>query len=738
MKQLLQNIRTGEMTIEEVPVPELQPNGVLVRTYYSFISAGTEKSKVGTARKSLLGKVLERPDQVKKVIQTFKKEGLESTLRKVMSKLDTPSPLGYSSAGIVTAVGANVTEFKAGDLVACAGAGYANHSEAVYIPSNLCAKIPPGVDPACAAVTTVGTIAMQGIRQANVRFGDNVCVIGLGLIGLLAVQMLKAAGCTVLAADIDESKCRLAGDFGAEFTGTVGRNDIRLLAEKASGGHGVDAVIIAAATSSNAPIELAGDIVRKKGKVVVVGAVRMDIPRSPYYEKEIDVCLSCSYGPGRYDADFEEKGQDYPIAYVRWTEKRNMQHFLKMLSDSSVKLDRIITHTFAFEQAEKAYDIILGKIPERFIGILLKYDTDCELNEKIVIRNGSPAKAECRVKLGMIGAGSYAKGVLLPILKKMPEIDFRGIMTATGITAKAVAKDYGFDYCTSQISKLLHDQDINTILIATRHDKHAELVIEALKAKKNVFVEKPLALNEDELREIVKTARENGNRMMVGFNRRFSPYAAALKKFFNGRIGSMVINYRVNAGRIKENHWIQDPVQGGGRIIGEACHFIDFMQFLTGEMPVRVFAQAIDEKGKTKNTFDTVNITVKFDGGSIGTLSYLANGDSSLQKEYAEIYCDEKTAVMKDFKELETFSRGRLKIEKFGYDKGQKGELKAFACSVSGGQPMPVDFESIIAAALTTFKVHESLNTGDAVDIDINKVLMPFVKGSERKTAAGL
>lgn len=728
MKQLLQNLKTGELAVEEVPIPELQPNGVLVRNFYSLISAGTEKFKVDIARKSLIGKALERPDQVKKVIETFKKEGLESTLQKVMSKLDTPSPLGYSSAGVVIAVGSNVTEFKKGDHAACAGAGYANHAEVVYVPSNLCAKIPEGVGLSSAAVAAVGAIAMQGIRQAGVGFGDNICVIGLGLIGQLTVQMLKAAGCTVLAADIEESKCDMAKEFGAEYTGVPGRNDIKLLADKCSKGFGVDAVIITAGTSSNEPIELAGDIVRKKGKVVVVGAVSMDIPRSPYYEKEIDVCLSCSYGPGRYDINYEEKGQDYPIGYVRWTEKRNMEHFLKMLSDRTVNLDKITTHKFKFDEAGRAYDLIQGKVQENFIGILLEYDRQAEIKKKINLGTvlelnwSFNSRTVPKFKLGLIGAGSYAKGVLLPALKKMPEIEFHGVMTATGITAKGVAKSYGFKYCASESEELLDDKNINTILIATRHDKHAELVVKALNAKKNVFVEKPLALNEEELKEIIKAVKENGHRVMVGFNRRFSPYAISMLEFFKNRVGPIVINYRVNAGKIKDNHWIQDPVLGGGRIIGEGCHFIDFMQYITGELPVKVFAAAVPESGKQKNIFDTVNITVMFNRGSIGTLSYVANGDTSLPKEYVEVFCDGKSAALNDFKELKTVSRGKTRIEKKGPDKGQKAELQVLADAVIKGSPMPISFESLVAAALTTFKVHQSLLSGNAVEIDIEEM----------------
>lgn len=744
MKQLLQSLKTGELAVEEVPVPELQPNGVLVRNCYSLISTGTEKSKVDIARKSLIGKALERPDQVKKVIQTFKKEGLESTLQKVISKLDTPSPLGYSCAGVVIAVGSNVTEFKEGDHVVCAGAGYANHAEVVYIPANLCAKIPEGVDLSSAAVTTVGAIAMQGIRLAGVRFGDNVCVIGLGLIGQLTVQMLKTSGCTVLATDIDASRCDMAREFGAEYTGVSGKDDIKLLAGKCSKGFGVDAVIITASTSSNKPIELAGDIVRKKGKVVVVGAVKMKIPRSSYYEKEIDFCLSCSYGPGRYDVNYEEKGQDYPIGYVRWTEKRNMEYFLKMLSDKTINLDKIITHRFNFDEAVKGYDLIQGKVPEKFMGILLEYDRQAEIKRKIVLKDDPqtsvhscspvlcPASSPSRmhglpekprtVKLGLIGAGSYAKSILLPILKKMPGVEFHSVMTATGITAKGVAKSYGFRYCASNFEELLDDKNINTVLIATRHDKHAELVVKALKANKMVFVEKPLALNVEGLKEIIQAVKENSRRVMVGFNRRFSPYAVSMSEFFKNRVGPMVINYRVNAGKINEDHWIQDPVQGGGRIIGEGCHFIDFMQYMTAEIPVKVFAAAVEESVKQKNTFDTVNITVMFNRGSIGTLSYLANGDTSLPKEYVEVFCDGKIAVLNDFKELRTINTGRTKVEKRGPDKGQKSELQALADTVIKGTSMPISFESLVATTLTTFKVHQSLQSGKAIEINTDEI----------------
>lgn len=717
MKQLLQNLKTGELTIEEVPVPELQSNGVLVRNYYSLISTGTEKSKLDIAKKSLIGKALEKPDQVKKVIETFKKDGLKNTFQKVMSRLNTPDPMGYSSAGIVIAVGSNVTEFKEGDLVACAGAKYAHHAEVIYVPANLCVKIPEGIDLSSAAVTTVGAIAMHSVRQAGVSFGDNVCVIGLGLIGQLTVQMLKAAGCTVLAVDIDAFRCNIAKESGAEYTCVLGRDNIKLITKKCSKGFGFDAVIITASTSSNKPIEIAGNILRKKGKVVVVGSVRMDIPRSPYYEKEIDICLSCSYGPGRYDVNYEEKGQDYPIGYVRWTEKRNMEHFLKMVSDGTINLSKIITHRFKFDEAKKAYDLILGKIEEKFIGVLLEYENKAEIKRKIILKN-VPQRQESAVKLGLIGAGNYAKGVLLPILKKMPEVEFHGVMTATGITAKGVAKNYGFKYCTSNSEELLNDKNINTILIATRHDKHAELVIKAIKAGKYVFVEKPLALNVEELKNIIQAVKENGYKVMVGFNRRFSPYAVSMYEFFRNRIGPMVINYRVNAGKINDDHWIYDAVQGGGRIIGECCHFIDYMQYLTDEFPVKVFAAAATESGKQKNTSDTVNITVMFSKGSIGTLSYLANGDTSLPKEYIEVFCDGKIAVLNDFKELKIIHEGKTKVEKKGLDKGQKSEMQVLAEMVIKGNPMPISFESLVATTLTTFKVHESIQSGNVVEVN--------------------
>jgi predicted dehydrogenase len=721
MKQLLQSLKTGELKIAEVPIPDLQPNGLLVRNYYSFISAGTEKSKVDTAKKGLIGKAIEKPEQVKKVLDTLQKEGIVNTYQKVMGRLDSLVPLGYSSAGEVIGIGKEVTGFKVGDFVACAGVGYANHAEVVYVPKNLVAKIPEGVQISHGAATTVGAVAMQGIRQSGVHFGDNVAVIGLGLIGLLTVQMLKAAGCRVLAVDIDDGKVRMAEEMGANYAALDGRDDVESSALECSHGYGMDAVIITAGTSSNRPVELAGQICRKKGKVVVVGAVRMDIPRSPYYEKEIDVCMSCSYGPGRYDVNYEEKGMDYPIGYVRWTEQRNMEHFLRMLQDGSVKLDRMITHTFDFMDAEKAYDVVLGKTGETFIGILFRYDPKAPLNTKIHLTKGKPAHSE-KVNLGMIGAGNFARGVLLPALKSVENVVLNGLVTASGSSARSTAEKFGFQYCGSKAEDVIEDQDTNCVLIATRHHMHASQVIKALERDKHVFVEKPLAISPEELTAIIKKWRDSKGHVMVGFNRRFSPAARAIKAFFKGRTAPMVIHYRVNAGAIPTDHWIQDPQQGGGRIIGEVCHFIDLMQYLTDALPVRVYGDEVLDEGQAQAIYDNVSIQIRFGDGSIGSILYLANGDPSFPKEYMEVFCGHGIAVMDDFKEVRLIGKGKSKRMRMKQDKGHKEELRAFVEAVLNGSDMPIPFESMVATTLSTFRILDSLKENRPLDVSISEL----------------
>lgn len=723
MKQLVQNYKTGELRVEEVPPPALKSGGVLVRNVFSLISTGTEKAKIELARKNLLAKAKEKPEQVRQVLKTLKKEGIINTYRKVMTKLEAPSPLGYSSAGVVIEVGRGVDEFKVGERVACAGAGYAVHAEVVFVPKNLCVKIPDKVGFDYAAFTTLGAIAMQGVRQAQLTLGENIVVIGLGVVGQLAVQIVKAAGCKVMGIDIDPWKVELAKKLGIDGGVVRGRDDVVKEIRAFSGGRGIDAVIITAGTSSSDPVELAGKILRDRGRVVVVGAVKMDIPRKDYYEKELSLSFSRSYGPGRYDPIYEEEGIDYPIGYVRWTEKRNMEEFLTLVSERKVNLKPLITHRFKIEDALQAYEIITGKRKKKFLGVLLKYEEDKEQRSKISLKAVDSSKAKPglsleKVNLGIIGAGSFAQNFLLPNFKKISSARFKGVATTTGINAKHVAKKFGFEYATTKTEDIINDPEVDAIIIATRHNLHSELTIKTLEKNKAVFVEKPLALCEEELREVIKVWEESQGRLMVGFNRRFAPLVKKVKEFYHERRGPLAIIYRINAGYIPKNHWIQDPQEGGGRIIGEVCHFVDLLEYFVNARPTKIYAQSILDDREDITNSDTINISLKFEDGSIGSLSYLACGDGSFPKERIEIFGEDSVGIIDDFKNA-TFTRGgkTKKIKKINQDKGHREELEAFVEAVKSGEEMPIKFEEIVTTTLITFKILESLEKGVPIEI---------------------
>src|SRR5215813_13945385 len=536
MKQVVQNYRTGELKVDELPPPALKPGGVLVRTSYSLISSGTERTAVETAQSSLVGKARSRPDLVRQVLDSFKREGLGSTDEKVKAKLSQSKALGYSAAGVVTEVGHDATEFRVGDRVACAGGGYASHAEFIFVPRNLCCKIPEEVTEEAASYSTVGAIAMQGIRQANPSLGECVAVIGLGLVGQLTVQLLKAAGCRVLGFDIDQAACELALRSGADSVSS-NFSSSRSACDSLSNGRGADSVLITAATKSSEPIELAAELARDRARIVVVGSVGMDVPRHSFYAKELELRLSRSYGPGRYDPEYEERGTDYPIGYVRWTEKRNMEAFLRLVEERKVNTDLLTTHRFSIDQAPEAYDLILNG-SQSFCGVVLEYsiaDDQATLSPRRAPVN-RPATGELGVSF--IGAGNFARGVLLPIVKRATGIQLRGVATATGLSAKNSAEQFGFSYSTTDYHEILSDDESEAVFIATRHDFHAELAAEALGRGKHVFVEKPLATTEDGLREVLAAAHGSSALLMVGYNRRFAPIAVKVKeKFSKNRTG---------------------------------------------------------------------------------------------------------------------------------------------------------------------------------------------------------
>lgn len=729
MKQLTQKLKDGAMSILEVPPPVLSTGMILIRNHYSLISAGTEGSTVSAARKSLIGKAKERPQQVKQVLDILKQQGPIQTYRAVMKKLDAYSPLGYSSAGEVLEVASDVKGFSSGDLVACGGAGYASHAEIVAVPQNLCVRLADGADLRKAAYNTLGAIAMQGVRQADLRIGEICAVIGLGLIGQLTALILRAGGVKVIGIDIDARMVDIAKEhctdnaFMREETGIAEKID------ECSQGIGVDTVIITAATDSSDPINFAGRIARKKGKVVVVGDVPTGFDRDPYYyRKELELRMSCSYGPGRYDINYEEKGIDYPVGYVRWTENRNMQAFQELVHSGKMDLGYLTTHVFKLDDAPQAYDMIMEK-KEPFLGILIEYDvTRKDLPKKIFISQKSESRTWNvepgtlnTVNIAFIGAGSYAMGNLLPNIPKGKDIFLKGVMTSSGTSSRTVADKYGFEFCTSDENDILNNKEINTVFIATRHNTHAAYVIKSLKAGKNVYVEKPLCLNEAELKEIIDTYNATNATnainpmnasLMVGFNRRFSPLTEMLKKKMGE--GPMSMIYRVNAGQIFADSWIQDKEIGGGRIIGEVSHFVDYLTFVNGSLPESVYASALpDPQGLN----DTITITIKFLNGSIGSISYFANGNKGLPKEYIEVYRAGTTGILKDYKELEIYSGKVMKKSLISQDKGQKKMLALFLDAIKQGKPSPISFEDIHAATLTTFRITESIRTGNSIKI---------------------
>jgi polar amino acid transport system substrate-binding protein len=708
MKQVIQNFKTGELYVDEVPLPALSGGMVLVENKFSLISAGTERSTVKTAKANLLGKARQRPDLVAQVLQNIRKEGLKATLEKVRTKLDSLKALGYSTAGEVVASMDTNGLFKPGDRVACGGQDYASHAEVVSVPQNLIARIPDNVSYEEASFTTLGAIALQGVRQAEPQLGESVCVIGLGLLGQITCQLLKANGCRVFGIDISESLLALAQKQGADEAVNRQHADLKSIASTFTNGHGFDSIIITAATPSNDPIELSAEIARKKGKIVVVGAVKMDIPRDPYfYRKELDLRMSCSYGPGRYDVKYEEDGEDYPIAYVRWTEQRNMEAFLQLLSQKRLDLTTLITHRFDISEAAAAYDIVLGKIPEPHIGILLRYPPNEQKFATLTALKHHPATGTIRV--GFIGAGSFAQSYLLPSVKQWGAA-LETVVTSKGITAKNVAAKFAFHNASSDGRDILRDESIDTVFIATQHDTHASYALDSLKAGKNVFVEKPLAITLEELEDMRAFYQEKGGRLMVGFNRRFAPVAVALKEHFKDIREPLVINYRVNAGFIPKEHWTQQDA-GGGRILGEVCHFIDLLQFFTGSLPSRVYAECVASENQQMKNDDNVVITLRFRNGSVGTITYAAGGDKALAKERVEIFGGSKAGIIHDFRKGEIFVNNKGKVLK-QEGKGHKQEVEAFLNSIRAGRESPISFESIYYTSLATFKILDSLYSG--------------------------
>ena len=721
MRQLLQNISTGKAIVTDVPAPQAGPGEILVRVGASLVSAGTEKMVVEFAEKNVLQKAMARPDLVRQVLNKASREGILLTLSSVRQRLDTDMALGYSNAGEVIEVGEGASEFKIGDRVACAGGGFAVHAEFVRIPRNLAAKIPAPTESRSeiefeeAAFTTVGAIGLQGLRLTNSQLGEAVAVIGLGLIGLLAVQLARAAGCTVIGMDIDEQRCQLARELGCSL---AARNaeQMRTMVAAVTGGKGADSVLITASTKSNEPVILAGDIARDCGRVVVVGAVGLEIPRKTYYEKELSFYVSRSYGPGRYDPDYEQFGRDYPIGYVRWTENRNMQAFLQLLANGRINVKKLITHRFDIQQADKAYELIAGKTGEPFTGVIIQYPANASASRHIALSATSEAgtPAAGKVMVGMLGAGNFATAVLLPVLKNTANVELVGLATASGASARAAGSRYGFSYCSSDDEEVLRDSQINTIVIATRHNLHAQQVTAALEAGKHVFCEKPLCVSDEELQQISHTYHRSRSAdakplLVVGYNRRFAPLAVQMRDFLRAAGEPLVMNYRVNAGFLPATHWTQTPEEGAGRIIGEVCHFVDFLVWLSGEQATSVYASALPNGGKYSN--DNLVAALEFENGSVGTVTYVANGDKSFPKERVEAFSGGCVATLDDYRTLTTLRAGRQQTfrSRLRQDKGHAGEWKEFAKAICSGSPAPISFNEIVNVSRACLRMLDSL-----------------------------
>jgi predicted dehydrogenase/threonine dehydrogenase-like Zn-dependent dehydrogenase len=719
VKQVFQDSRSGEVSVAEVPAPKLLAGCVLVRTAASLVSAGTERASSEFASKSLLQKARMRPDLVREVLGKISRDGVIAVASAIRSRLDQPSALGYSSAGTVIAVGDGVTGISPEDRVACAGAGYSVHAEFACVPRLLVARIPSdSVSFDEAAFTTVGAVALHGVRTAEVKLGDCVAVIGLGLLGQLTVQILKAAGCCVLGMDISAERAALALRVGADAvcTSFSGFQD---LCQQYSGRHGADAVVITAQTSSNDPVNLSGAVARNRAVIVAVGTVAMDIPRRSFYDKELDFRVSRSYGPGRYDASYEQKGIDYPIGYVRWTETRNMEAFLRLLLDRKLDLGPLITHRFPIAQAHSAYDVITGKAGQKFLGVLITYpNPGNDIRYINVLAPDRPIGSHTSIQVGLLGAGTFATSTLLPAIKRVAGVGMAIVCGANGSRARHAAKKFGFRSCTTDDQEILNNPAVNTVVISTRHHLHAEQVIAALNSGKHVFCEKPLCLNAAELVSIDEAqAAKNTQLLMVGFNRRFAPLAVRMKSFLQEVREPMAIHYRVNAGYLPPDHWLNDPRQGGGRIIGEVCHFADFLCFLTGSLPIEVHSRSLPNPGQYSN--DNIVCSLRFADGSQGTISYLANGDKSFSKERIEVFGGGSVAMLEDFRRLELVRSGKKRILRsfMRQDKGHQGEWKAFVDAIKSGKQSPVPFHEVVSSMMATFALEESRCLGQAVAV---------------------
>ncbi|MBN8806914.1 MAG: bi-domain-containing oxidoreductase [Sphingomonas sp.] len=691
MKQIEQNYRSGVLRVIDAPAPRVGAGRVLVATSTSLISAGTEKQIVDLAKSSLAGKAIARPDLVRQVMRKVRAEGLAPVARKVFAKLDTPIPLGYSLAGTVIEAG-DGSGFSIGDRVACAGAGTANHAEYNAVPKNLCVRVPSNVSDDAAAFVTLGAIALQGVRVAAPTLGETVVVSGLGLIGLLTVQLLKANGCVVIGFDPNPRRAELAREMGADIAIST---DLASIVAQATAGNGADAVIVTASTKSNVPANEAAEISRMKGRVVIVGMVGMALDREPFYKRELDLRLSMSYGPGRYDPAYEQQGHDYPLPYVRWTEQRNMEAFLRLVAEGRVTPDRLITHRFPIADATDAYALM--ETSEPYLAIMLDYPEDTRKPPERAISvfettRGQTAQAGATA---FIGFGNYARSVLLPAYRAAGGGSLDAVVTSTSISAYGAAEKFGFARAVTDPGTVFADSAISDIFIATRHDSHAALAVQALEAGKNVFLEKPLALNDEQLDRVEVAARASSSVLTVGFNRRFAPMTIEAQALFADRQAPLVMNYRINAGPIPRESWVHSN-EGGGRIVGEVCHFVDFLSAVAGSPPMEV------ARFCPRGPDASLVAVLRFADGSVATITYATVGDASLAKERIEIFGPGAIVVIDDFSSIEISRNGKTKRRRARQDKGQVELVKRFLAAARGAAPAPIDLDTLLSVSRAT------------------------------------
>ncbi|MEU0407493.1 bi-domain-containing oxidoreductase [Streptomyces griseorubiginosus] len=724
MKQVVQNYKSGELAVLDVPVPGCKPGGVLVRSAFSLISTGTEMMKVSEAGMSMLGKARSRPDQVAKVMQSVATNGVPATYRKVMGKLDSYTPLGYSLCGVVEEVGAGIDDVKVGDLVACAGNEHALHAELNWVPKNLYTPVPDGLAPSHAAFGTVGSIAMQGVRQGEPQLGEVALVIGLGLIGQLVVQLLTASGVRVVGADPDPARCELAERLGAAACGDPASTAVENAVAELTDGHGVDQVYLAAGGGSNQPVELAAKLARDRGRVVDIGKCRLDLPWNAYYEKELDVRFSRSYGPGRYDPEYELQGRDYPIGYVRWTERRNLACFLDLMARGRVDVEPLISHVADFEDAVETYQRLKdGEL--KAVTALFRYPGHVAREAEVpsvavpaVTVKPSPARAgRTPVRLAFVGAGNYATSMLLPHLAQREGVELSTVVTTTALSGANAQRKFGFKAATTDLDAVLGDKSVDAVFVVTRHSSHAELTRQALLAGKTVFVEKPLALTEDELAGVLAAVEESGNdRLQVGFNRRFAPLLHEARKQFGPRTGPAHLRYLVNAGRLTHGSWYLQQGTEGSRFAGEGGHFIDTASWLLDADPVSVYATATSGN-------EDLQVVLRYPDDSTATISYVTTGPSGFPKETLDLVADGRALRLDDFVRASVYGRKKWVSSRLpkARDKGQNAELAAFVKAVRTGGPMPVPLQSLVATTAATLAVQTGLAGGVPVTLARSK-----------------